>query len=1405
MNTPAALETFLNQLLNASLQASVLVLLVLLAQGLARQRLTPRWRFALWWLVVLRLLLPFTPQSAFSLFNYFRPSVEISGPRYFVDPGTAMDYLASQSQPAAAPLPELAATPRPLARGYDNLIAFNPGWHQPVQPPAALVTSPQPPPMPDASAAQESVSAWSTAPPLTSRLVPSLVALWAIGALTILAIGLTQSIRFHSRLRSSRGKPLTGCEELLRHCQALLKVRRRITLLESSAVQSPVICGLWRLRLLLPVDMRETFSREELRHVFLHELAHVKRHDLWLNWLLALLQAVHWFNPVIWFGFRRLRADRELACDEIALEHTGDGAPRRYGETILKLLEGLPRPTTGPGIVGILEDNHQMKRRIRMIAGFRPTRRWGALSVAVILVLAIIGLTDAQTSKVTEAESAANEGIPATNSSSKPVEIRTGEDPSPETAAPDAQVRTLTVRVLNPDGKPLAGAEVYAPYLDNWKERRLKRVTDAEGRFILRYALPPGKIRQRMSNFSVSARYNGFVHRTVMWTSSGGDVYAGMPESVTTKLERGHTIGGIVQDERGAPLAGVRVLLSGSGYHGFTLGNHERRMHEYSEVSFRDLDSPAAITDTAGRWSFHQFAPDIKHLELIFVRPDGSRETYATTDQDGMNQHPLLPLAELEKQTTTVRLPDGVKVRGVVTDEQGRPLAGVRVKEGYGHGNMVRVGEFTTDADGRFERLHRHPRQWIYTAEHPDRATASVVAQVEPGMDEVHIVMPPPRPWRIEVVDTNGHPLPDVEVTINPYRTEAQILDWKGTTDASGTAVWTNAPMEAVTFTATSKALAAGRQFKIGPRESGRRVVLAPEGTATISVRLKAVDAKTRQPVKLARVGLQYNGDFKFRTVGEPNADEFVTELKLSDVQVGMAPSYQFRLEAQGYQTLTTDYYDFEMGDQELELALDPVGESGGLLVRLPDRNPAAEARLWAQATPNAGSLYISTPGRYYGDQLTQERADKNGRVKLPGVPADAAVVFTHSNGFFSGMMSDLRGRDELTLQPYGAVEGRLLVAGKPRAGVQVGLNSLVWSPRLGFHLGYTATTDAEGRFTFTQIPPGDYKLYRWKLPKRRDTSGLAITETYQWPLTVRPGQTNTIEYALTGRPVVGQALPEPANLLVDWQHDVHTLSLKLPEAMSPRRRVNPEDYATVAAFRKANDASFTSEAGVRAARQARTYGLEFESDGSFRVEDVPPGTYELRIRVTKPGESGRPNPFGNEEEIGALVREIVVPEGSGPLDLGTLTVPLRQGATVEALPPVALKATTLEGQPLDLAQFKGTNVLLVFWASWSGRSREQMPVLEDLRKQFADEQRFAIVGINLDQTIESARQSAARFHCPGVQGWLEPEEHAKVTSAFDVNQLPCVFLIDSEGRIVGRELEGEHLTTAVKRTLARK
>lgn len=70
-------------------------------------------------------------------------------------------------------------------------------------------------------------------------------------------------------------------------------------MIKSSAVDSPAVAGLLRPVLLLPASFPQGFSANEARMILLHELTHLARHDLPLNWLLCVLQALHWFNPLL--------------------------------------------------------------------------------------------------------------------------------------------------------------------------------------------------------------------------------------------------------------------------------------------------------------------------------------------------------------------------------------------------------------------------------------------------------------------------------------------------------------------------------------------------------------------------------------------------------------------------------------------------------------------------------------------------------------------------------------------------------------------------------------------------------------------------------------------------------------------------------------------------------------------------------------------------------------------------------------------------------------------------------------------------------------------------------------------------------------------------------------------------
>ena len=199
-------------------------------------------------------------------------------------------------------------------------------------------------------------------------------------------------------------RPLDSWETwwILHTCKTDTRMDTPVAILESSRVKGPCVLGFLHPRLVLPKGIVRELSSAELRLVFLHELAHLSRRDLALNWVLAAVEIIHWFNPLVWFVTRQLRADREEDCDARALA-SQPGAGRAYGEVILKLLERVPtevRPLGSAIGVQILgageEDIGPLLHRLHAIQRFRPGARTWLVGFGTWLAVALIGLTDAE-------------------------------------------------------------------------------------------------------------------------------------------------------------------------------------------------------------------------------------------------------------------------------------------------------------------------------------------------------------------------------------------------------------------------------------------------------------------------------------------------------------------------------------------------------------------------------------------------------------------------------------------------------------------------------------------------------------------------------------------------------------------------------------------------------------------------------------------------------------------------------------------------------------------------------------------------------------------------------------------------------------------------------------------------
>jgi hypothetical protein len=146
----------------------------------------------------------------------------------------------------------------------------------------------------------------------------------------------------------------------------------------------------------------KTLKSEQLRYIFLHELAHYKRKDIAINWLMQVLLILHWFNPVLWYAYRRMREDQEIASDALALTRIQSNESNEYGQTIITLLTNLSEQRQIPGMASLSGNKAQLKRRITMIKLFKQNSyRWSILGMFILVLLGSFLLTNGKTSAFT--------------------------------------------------------------------------------------------------------------------------------------------------------------------------------------------------------------------------------------------------------------------------------------------------------------------------------------------------------------------------------------------------------------------------------------------------------------------------------------------------------------------------------------------------------------------------------------------------------------------------------------------------------------------------------------------------------------------------------------------------------------------------------------------------------------------------------------------------------------------------------------------------------------------------------------------------------------------------------------------------------------------------------------------
>jgi beta-lactamase regulating signal transducer with metallopeptidase domain len=238
--------------------------------------------------------------------------------------------------------------------------------------------------------------------------LPMLVFAWICGVL-ILSLRLVSGWLWVQRMKSHSTSPVEGGWDVIAaRLSRRLHIARTVRLLRSTRVEVPTVIGWLKPVILLPTSALSGLNPHQLEAILAHELAHIRRHDYLVNLLQTVVETLLFYHPAVWWLSRRIRAERENCCDDLAVTLCGD--PFTYAQALADL-EGLRRPARR---FVMAADGASLVQRVRRLlgapshAGRAPGWLAGSALVVVLLGIAVgtAGTNAFQAPQLTESTSA---------------------------------------------------------------------------------------------------------------------------------------------------------------------------------------------------------------------------------------------------------------------------------------------------------------------------------------------------------------------------------------------------------------------------------------------------------------------------------------------------------------------------------------------------------------------------------------------------------------------------------------------------------------------------------------------------------------------------------------------------------------------------------------------------------------------------------------------------------------------------------------------------------------------------------------------------------------------------------------------------------------------------------------
>ena len=407
------MKATVDALVQVALYSAAITAGILLFRFIFKNRISSKLQYLMWWLLILRLLMPVTPDIGLH-FNL-------------------QDMLLKQAHQAELPTPApvLDVAPASVPNTQSSYESVAPA----VQPDTDIAPS-------------QHVN-----PAKSTDWYSIVFVVWLLGAIGFLGWLIFVKLRYYESLQHlMAGGPREVYELYDRCCKELCVKPLPLWIVNKS--MSPGIAFFGEPVLLVPLSLCNDESR--LRFALLHELTHKKRGDHYMTLLLNILRAVYWFDPVVHFAFSELRADMESACDSDVLAYIGHEKKRGYLTVILDMFSYDTEP-----ILGMSQIRSKRMAKRRMKGAFMKNRTspaFRAITLCIALIMSLCCFT-------TACQSAPEKDIPGmaaeqtADPSPKPTLI-----PDPSAQEPEAAAATYAFDRTDPKQ---AVAEFLTRYLDD--------------------------------------------------------------------------------------------------------------------------------------------------------------------------------------------------------------------------------------------------------------------------------------------------------------------------------------------------------------------------------------------------------------------------------------------------------------------------------------------------------------------------------------------------------------------------------------------------------------------------------------------------------------------------------------------------------------------------------------------------------------------------------------------------------------------------------------------------------------------------------------------------------------------------------------------------------------------------